>query len=347
MRTRVLDFRLSRAPESLGNCRGDLPRLCGIINEATERLMKAGGETGFWGTWQRMIFNVAPAHPYVTLPRTVARLINLATCNRPSSIQNEFFEFLEHGVGVQPSQCNQLCNFREALDRGNFPTMLDLDNASNEKLLRLYLTEQRDVGKRVLIQAIDKNGTTIRSLDNGVDILGQYVTLQSPFTDFEIHLGANPLSKITGLQKDVTVGDVRIHEVDTVTAESRALTILEPSETTACYRRYYLNGLPAYCCSGQTTVQITAMAKLEFIPVSVDQDYLLISNIPALKNACESVRYSEMDNPQAQAMAISKWKMAIKTLNQELTHYLGREKIAVNFAPFGSDRLERVGIGMI
>lgn len=344
-------FRQSRAPQSLGNCARDIPGLAALVNEATEQAVKAGGETGFWGCWQKMAFAVDPADPYITLPRDVARLINIAVCKFPIRIQNSFFEYLEAGIGVQPTTCNSECQFLETYDRGTFPTFRDLDVTGNPKVIRLYPTDQRDVGRRVFIQGKDSNGTVLRSLDNGVDVPGIYVTLETPFTDTEFQFGEDSGDHpITGVQKDLTVSDVRMYEVDVETGEMVLLSLLQPSELVSCYRRYFLNGLPNSCCQAdeeQDTVAVTALAKLEFVPVAVDQDYLMIGNIPALKALCESVRYGEIDNPQALAMSKVKWDKGIKMLNQELQHYLGRQNPALHFAPFRTATLRRAGVGYV
>lgn len=344
MRNRFLDFRRSRAPSSLGACASDGPRLAGLVNEAQTMLLEAGGETGWYGTWGKMAFNVTRAAPHLTLPRHVARIINAAICSDPVRIQNGFFEVLEYGVGIQPNSC--VCQLKEIYDRGTVPTMVDLDNTGNTKMLRFYITDQRDIGKTILVQAVDSNGSTLRSLANGVDVQGVYIRLAAPFVDSEFTLGANALSKITGFQKDILVGDLRVYEVDTESGTQALLSIFEPSETTPCYRRYYLGGLPSNCCPGETTIQVTAVVKYAFVPVQVDEDWLLISNIPALKRACESIRYGEIDSPQAQATAASKWREAIKLLNAQLDHNFGRQRPAINFSPFGNDRLEYAIGGM-
>lgn len=328
---------------SLGSCASDQPKLAGLVNESSQMLLEAGGEVGWWGTWGRVAFNVDPCDPYLTLHRALVRMINVAVCKTPVRIQNGLYELLEFGVGPQPG-CGCL---REVYDRGTFPTLKDLDNKTNKKCLRFYLTDQRDIDKRILVQGIDTNGTVLRSLDNGIDVEGVYVRLQTPFVDTEFLFGANTSSKITGLQKDITVGDVRVYEVDTVTGASVALSVLEPSEETTAYRRYFLNGLPANCCAGETTVQVTAMCKFAFVPVTVDQDWLVIGNIPALKRACESVRYAEIDSAEAQNMSRAKWQEAIRLLNRELDHHLGKHRPAINFAPFGNDRLEYQSIGSL
>lgn len=338
-------FRQSRAPQSVGSCSSDQPRLASLVNEASQMLLEAGGEVGFWGTWGRFAFNVDPCAPYLTLPRSLVRMINAAICKTPIRIQNGLYELLEFGVGPQPEDCG--CQLREAYDRGTFPTLKDLDNKTNKKCIRFYLTDQRDIGKRILVQGVDTNGTVLRSLDNGIDVEGVYVRLEAPFVDTEFLFGANTSSKITGLQKDITVGDVRVYEVDTVTGASVSLSVLEPSEETTAYRRYFLNGLPANCCAGETTVQITAMCKFAFVPVTVDQDWLIIGNIPALKRACESVRYAENDSPESHAMSRAKWQEAIRLLNRELDHHMGKHRPAIRFSPFGHDTLECAGIGQL
>jgi len=122
---------------------------------------------------------------------------------------------------------------------------------------------------------------------------------------------------------------------------------MEPSEQTASYRRYYLNGLPFNCCPNQEYVQVSAIAKLDFIPVQVDTDYTLIQNIEAIIEEAQAVRYSRIDSVSAKQMAAEKHIQAVRLLNGELTHFEGKNDPAIIFAPFGSARLERVKIGMI
>jgi hypothetical protein len=339
-------FRQSRAPNVLGSCATDYARLSSYVNEATERLLKDAGEWGWWGTWQRTVFNVDPVDPYITIPREVARVQGLTVCKQAVRIRNEFYEFLEAGNGLQPSNacnCSGNTKFLETYDRGFFSTFKDLNSAGNPKQVRLYPTSTRDVGGvRVLVQGLDNNGHVIRGMDNAVNIEGEYMNLATPFVT-----STNYFSSITGVQKDISAGDVLLYEVDSVTGAQVLLSRYQASEDNPSYRRYFLNGMPATCCDGASTVQVTCMAKLDYVPVSVDQDWLLIGNIPALKLECEAVRYEEMDNEKAQKMAESKHAKAVKLLNDELTHYLGRLSPIVNFAPFGTARLERIPIGMI
>ena len=54
-----------------------------------------------------------------------------------------------------------------------------------------------------------------------------------------------------------------------------------------------------------------------------------------------------MDTPTAFQMAQVHHKNAIKLLNGQIVHHLGKEKIAVNFAPWGTATLRRQAIGTL
>lgn len=334
-------IRVSTLPEAIGICAPDLPRISAYVNEAVQRLVIAGGETGWYGTWARTVFDVSAEDPYITLPRSIARIVGVTVCDRPISIQNEWYEFLEFGIGLQPvNSCRQPCQILQMYDRGVVVTPVDMSPPN--KKLRIYMTDAQDATKRVLIQGEDGNDVPITSQDGLNRVDGEYVVLASPFVDTD-----NEINLLTGIQKDVTVGRVLIYELDTTTDTQTLILTMEPSETLAGYRRYFLNGLPANCCGGSNTVQVEGLAKLEFIPMVVDTDYSLIGNLPALVEEVQSIRYGRMDTPQAQQMSVNTHAKAIRLLNKELDHYVGRSKPAINVAVFGSAKLEYQGIGTL
>jgi hypothetical protein len=339
---RLKDVRQSRIPEAIGACAADNGKLLEIVNEAQQRLVFAGGETGWWSSWVKMAFTVnGVTDPYITLPRNIARLINMDVCRNPVRIQNEFYEFLEAGVGLQPG-CE--CNALETYDRGMFPTFSDI--VPPNKRLRFYITDAADIGRRALVQGTDQNGTPIYSIDGIDEVTGIYVSFAQPFADTPFDI-----TTLAGLQKDFTVGQVRVFEVDTVTGVSRLILTMEPSEEVAGYRRYFLNGLPANCCGTTAplapTTQVTAMAKLALIPVAVDPDYFVIQNLVALKEECQAVRFGEMDDSTSAGQAELHHRKAIKLLNGELIHHQGKERPAINFAPFGTAKLSHQRIGSL
>lgn len=344
-RARLLDFRISSGPTDIGLCQSDVAGCAQAVNAAQQELILApeAKDWGWWGSWAFMAFNVDQVNPYITTPRDVARLERMTVCNRPVRIQNQFYEYLDFGIGLQPSNnCRfpQACQELQAYERGTVPTFSDLRAGTT---LRIYVTNAGDVGKRVLVQGTDQNDEVLYSMDGLVQVTGDYLSLDAPFVESDV------LNSVTGLQKDQTLGPVKFFEVDS-SGNQRLLLTMEPSETTANYRRYFINGLPKSCCNpivSTTTVQVTAMAKLEFIPCQVDSDWLLIQNIPALIKQCQSIRLGNMDEFNAKQQAAERHVQAIRMLQGEINHYQGTHRPAIIVAPFGSARLRRQGIGQL
>lgn len=347
-RLRLYDVRLSRLPELVGKCQGDVAGICQYVNAAQRRLLmcREAGDEGWYGTWSEVAFNlVSRNNPYITCPREVARLERIDLCGRPCWIQNQFYEYLDFGNGRMPKRHHDSDCLRMAYTRNNVFTFTD--QSISPCTLRIYTSDPADQadGNRVFLQGLDQNGSQIYTTDGLTEVMGEFVVVGTPFAD-----STYQYSQITGIQKDVTVGFIQIFQVDPVTGNQTLLLTMEPSETVAGYRRYYLNGLPPSCCNAPTTtvpLQVTAIAKLELVPVAVDTDYLLIGNLEAITEEVQSVRYSEIDSESAKKMAQEKHLQAIRLLQGELVHYLGKNNASVSFSPFGTARLERQKIGTL
>lgn len=341
-RLRLGDFRREYGPQLVGLCGSDLPSVASIVNAAQRRLIyaKEAGEEGWWGSWAEVKFNVTQATPVITLDRWMARLERLSVCNNPTPIENQFYEYLDFGAGPQPRSRDWTDMGIRMYSRNNAVMFRDL--TSPPQIMRVSISDPRDAGKHVLIQARDSNGNIILSQDQTQQVMGDLIALQLPFVN-----SAYQYTSVTGIQKDVTYGNVTFTQVDPTTGATVALHSMEPGETTAWYRRYLLWSLPySCCCAGSATIQVGAMAKLELVPATVDSDYLLIQNLEALILECQAVRYSGMDSPNASAKSQEKHNDAVKLLSGELNHYIGKESPAVNIKPFGSACLEALNISM-
>lgn len=347
---------MSRLPSLIGTCQGDVPGIAQYANAAEQRLLKcreAGGES-WWGTWAEVAFaGVSRCAPFITCNRHIARIEKMTVCRHPVMVQNQFYEYLDFGNGRMP-QCRRdnWCNI-QGYTRNNTPTFFDITNGP--KIIRVFATDPADVDatRRVFLSGVDGTNSDIWTQDSLNNVNGQFVSLANPFADAAIQMNA-----ISGVQKDPTNGPVQIFQVDPTTGSQSLLVTMEPNELVSSYRRYYINNLPCNCC-GTTinsclhevpnTVQALAIVKLEPVPVAVDTDYFVIQNLEAMILECQSIRYSEMDSPGAQRLSLQKHTEAVRLLQGELVHYLGKDKPAVNFAPFGSARLNasHVRIGMI
>ncbi len=344
-RPTVADFLASRGPGLLGICSTDVAGACAIINGSTQRLIYTPetGDEGWIGSFAEIAFTLSQTAPNFTAPREVARVIGLDVCTCPVNVQNQFYEYLTFGYGHQPkSACaTGRCAQLQAYDRGNVPTYNDL--VPGNKKLRVYLTDNGDAGKRVLLQGKDQNGVPIRTLDGTVQVDGEFVILSAPFVD-----SVNEFTTISGILKDITLGRVTIYEYNTLTTDTRLLSFMEPGEKSASLRRYFVNGLPKSCCDGTgTTVQVTAMVKLDYVPVSVVTDYLILPNVEALIEEGQSMRYDSIDDPGSKQMASYHHRNAIRRLQGQVIHTQGKIQPAISFSPFGTARLSKQRIGSL
>lgn len=352
MRLTLSKMRQGRLPESIGRCQADVPEIAAAINSAQQRLLyaKEARNEGWIGTWAHTVFNVQRTRPYITLPRQMVRFEKLAVCHRPIFVQNQFYEFLQFGNGYQPFfECTanrSRCPVLQTYDRGMFPTFIDLTPGHLVRVRPLDVLDTQG-NKRVLISGTDAYDTPIMQLDGHFNTNGTYLVLAQPFTDT-----AMTLNSITGIQKDVTNGQVQFWDVDPATGAETLILTMEASEETAWYRRYFLNSLPLSCCPGTVneaanpTVQIDGIVKLNVIPVRIDPDYLLLQNEEAIIAEAQAMRYATMDGMESKALARDAHKAAIGFLQGELAHYLGTDLPAISFKPFGSASLEKQGIGI-
>lgn len=345
-RLRLYDIRMSRFPRVLGLCQADIPRIAEAVNTAERRLLyaKEAGDDGWWGTWAEIAFTLTQATPYWTAPRNIARIAAATACDEPIDVNGQLFEYLQFGNGRLPKRF-MTCEYNALgiYTRNVVPTWYSLSNPP--KTLRVYPDDTADLGKRILIDGTDANGKQIYTQDVLYQVKGEYILMNQPFID-----SVNMFSTITAIQKDFTVGEVGVYQVDPVTGDESLLVTMRPDETTASYRRYYFDSLPRDCCNGRAAtpgVSIKAIVKLDPVPVAVDTDYTLLQNLEALIEEGQSMRYSEMDDTNAKQMSRERHQAAISMLIGEAGHYLGIDKPSIVFAPFGSARLAKKSIGTL
>lgn len=333
----------STLPQKLGLCATNISQMAEAVNEAQSYLMMdpMAPDEGWFGGHAEMLFNVPVTNltGLITTPREVARVIVFDICKRPKSLRNGFYEYLRFGTGKQPRGCNSggaWCGQETAgYERDDvctlnpFPTTVPVS-------IRLYPSDNADLGKRVVLQGLDPNGLPVTSTDatTGQSVLGEFVTLRAPFAT-----AAFQYQSFTGILKDVTKGHVSIFAVDATGAQTQ-ITSLEWNETVARYKQYFLNGLPANCCNTATgIVQVQAQARLDFIPVASPSDYLTIPCVPAIIEECQARRYSGMDTAAGKQFSGSHHAKALSLLNGQIDLYEGKIQTAVRVSIFNKHRL--------
>lgn len=317
MRTTLAEIRDTLIPQVLQLCSTDTSGvLQRYLNEAMVRLLPRGQ----WrGTVVRYRF--CPTANCITWPRQIESILAFAICNWPGEIRSHWYEYLGNGPGQIDASW---CSGGKLLDRGLAVAFDDI--CGEDKKIRVYLDNPSDAGKTILLQGYDENRNWVLTDDGAGGIHnGELVTLQAmPTTYVDTDTVWMP-GGLVGVQKQLTKGAVRLYELDTTTALQRPLAIYEPDELTPEYRRSVVPGLSSSspCCGADaacTQPTVTVLAKLKFVPVRAETDYLLISNIAALKDMCQAIKKRE-NNLVTEAMLYE--ASAVAVLEQELSNFHG------------------------
>lgn len=338
-------FRAQWPAEAMGYCQAD-PMVAAYCNDAQERLLMDPlcPDEGWYGgsITMNLTATVSNGSAYVVTPREIARLIVMGVCSNPVRIRNGFYEYLQFGRGLQPKPCcaGHCGSEFQAFERDNVVTFSEL--LSTPQLIRVYPTDVRDTGLRVLLQGKDQNGQIILTTDPGTgqSAPGEYLQLAFPFST-----SINQFSTLTGLQKDQTYGPLQFFQVDPATGVEVALSTMDPNEASAGYRRYLVNGIPTVnlCCTG-SQIQITAQGRIDFIPVTNETDYLTIPCVPALTEEAQSIRFSRMDAGNAATQSVIHHQRALSLLCGQLDKFHGKVNTAVGLKIFGSQPMRRQSI---
>ena len=299
-------------------------RVVGYINEAQERLLYKGK----WpSTYAR--YSVTNSNGTITWPRQLETIESVAVDDVPAVIRNEWFEFLETGIGLVTASGSDAGTL---VDRGQACSFSDISTGDSEpdKKLKVYYNSA-DNGKTITFQGYDESGNWIKSLHGSSYIDGIRVTFNTStdtadstvagfthYVPFDSSGFTQKWSILSAVRKDVTNFNVQVYEVEATGAvTARLIAEYEPTETSPVYRRSLITGLVD---DGTSTSTVTVVGKLRFIPALNDADWLYINYEAPIKELVMSIRKAEQNLVQ-ESMAYE--ARAVQLMEEYLMHYLG------------------------
>lgn len=308
--------------KAAGLCAND-GRVADYANRAVQRLLPKGKWVG-----SIIRYRICINADCITWPRQIETIEAFAIDGRPRKVRTGWFEFLETGMGILDSRSN---NGNQLVDRGDGHVAFDdITVGSTDARIRIYTDLPESSGKYIILQGYDENANWIRSLDGTEYIDGIKVAIQTaPAT---ITTTTQKFSRLTNVIKDTTNGNVRLYEYNG-TSNVRALAVYEPDETLPSYRRSYVPGLRNIHNGGvdceKASVEVAGKAR--FMPVTKENDFLLIGNLQALESEVRALRAFENELVE-KSMAFE--GQAIKFLQQELdSHHGDGAVVQVRFEP--------------
>lgn len=315
--TRYRDVKVI-AGQVLSLCPDDA-RVFSYVNRACQRLL-------YKGKWKGTIarYRICANSGCLVWPRQIETIEAYAVCRRPGTPRTGWFEFIGSGPGVLDGRT---CAGHNLIDRED---VCSFDNVlGTGKLLAVYCDKQEAAGATITIQYNDGGGNFVRKAYNGVMIDGERIALP-PAGTYAYSTFTVATSGLLRVYKDETVGIVRLYEYDPITTLLRPLGYYAPDETTPIYRASELPGLRSV---GSTTIgtstctgiPVEVRAKIRFIPVSDDDDFMVISYPEAIRLGCQAV-LKEENGKFAEAESI--FQIAQKALDEQLNHYRGSGTVA-------------------
>lgn len=330
MRTLTLGTSKAIISRVLGVCE-DSPKVAQYLNEAEQRILNRSDKPT--GSLVRLR-TCAGENNCVSWSRQIQTIEAFAICNTPITIRPGEWEFIGYpsgnGIRDEDSPGTML------IDRGTscaFDDVIATDAAPRR--IAAIAANVADVGKKIVLRYYNSSGQKVYSSIDGIVQEGQELTLVSPLAVFPANAAVTSANVATGglyhVVKEVTEYPVYLYEYDpTAVVDPDSITKMlaqyEPSEEVPIYRRSFVPGLSTWAaCSGgnedcTSNKAITALVKLQHVPVVVDNDPLVIGNIAALKLMVMAIMREEANRNEESAILEAKAKAEI---DGELSSYLG------------------------
>jgi len=241
----------------------------------------------------------------------------------PQQMQSPWYEFIGYGLELlgatsTPNSFNWP-RFEGVLDKDEVATFEEIPKCNGPWYPRIYgQTDERVNGVRptIILQGYDQNNNRVTSSDGaGGFIDGVAVAINGDTAPFWVDC-PQAFSYITAIIKPVTKKNVLLY----VTNGSDLVYIGQYAfgDTTPAYRQYSIPALNLN--DGCNDVCVLARCRRRYVPITTDNDFLLISNLPALLSMVQATYYREAGD----ADSFAKYKLvAIDALRKEAKAYIG------------------------
>lgn len=304
------------------------PEFLQYLNDAEDALLERGNWWGSLKVLRGCVYNSC-----LVFPRQVSTVLAFDSCGSIPP-KNQWFSFdavlPEHVHHWNRHGFFQCASNMALVDSGTTSVFSQIP-CLNDRYIQIYITDPSDVGKVITIFGVDGNGLEILTthsdgtIQSGIEIVLALPFVQTPML----------IKRVDRVIKDVTSHPIYLYQFDG--SRRFPLAIYQPSETLPEYRSSRITGGHTCCPS-----QISALVKLQHVPIINDDDLVIIDNLEALALAIQSLKLSDAyDSAGAEGMM----SRAIHSLNLQIRNRLPIDTIPVRFAPQGTAHLRRQKIG--
>ncbi len=295
-------------------------RLLNYTNLATEEL---SNEADWPCLVDRLRFQIYSQH--FTLPARYERALFINLDDVPQPMQSPWFDFIGYGPDLIASTDNDTCDTSTSpwlcegvLDRDDVCTYAPIPEYEDTALYYTLKVQAESIENAiaVTIMGYDQNGKWIRSSPGNVWQDG--ITFNLSAGTGQLATDPQVFTKITDVIKPVTNDFIDLYYTPSGLTTYTQIANWEAWETNPAYRDYYIPGL-----TEGTAYTVKAKCRLRYRPIAFDNDFLLISNLPALKAMIRALFYMEAKDMENYA----NFKLAsLDLLKKEAISYRGKQR---------------------
>lgn len=305
---RLIDARNDIGIRNVSGVCTDSAEFASQVNAVTRRLMRRGG---WWKT--EVLMRICIQGCRIVWPRQVGTVLGIRFCRHGAiQIKNNWWAIYGY----------KSCNDRDQWSADAVARDADTSPCFNEitgntgKYIRWNVVKRNDVGKTMRIYGTQFGGQQLQEKNsNGDWVPGLTIVAAAPYA-----ITTTLVTKITAIVIEGGMQGMNyLYQVDPTSGDLLMLGEYQPGETNPSYRVSRIENVCAVCATtdsyGREMRYGDALVKLEFIPALTDDDWILLSNLDALKIGIQALRLEE-NNDDVQAQV--KWALAIKELNMEV-----------------------------
>lgn len=277
------------------------------INEVTEQLMIRGGWVGL-----EVLMRFCLTSCDVVFPRIVGTVIGARSCCGDMPIRNPWYEIA--GSCSCPFYGTSMLR-----DNGFVPTYNKISGTTGKRVA-YHVIHNDDIGRAITIYGTKAGGLPLQTKQaDGTWVDGVTITAFSAGGAVLPAMTVDLVTNITSITREATSGMTFLYEYGPDKNGVNALRDLaqfQPNELRPQYRSMRISTWPGFTkrtdADGRVFSQLEIMAKLEFIPLVNEWDFLLIDSYSALRYGIQAYKKDVSGDAEG---AESFWLKAIRDLN--------------------------------
>lgn len=306
------------------------PRVKSNTNLAIKELMNTFDMPS---VFDRLRFRIHCGH--LVLPSDYDRMAMCRVDGIPMQMQSPWFEFVGYGLDplTNSSQANLPYNLNSSgwyegvIDKEEVVTFEEIPECGGPWFLRVAaMVDERVDGVRpkILIQGYDHDNNWIRTKDTEGNYRdGFEVEINGDTVPFFVQTDQS-VRYLTGIIKPTTQMNVLLYVANTDNSIVKYIAQYAPKDLRPVYRQYHVPGLRFVAADYAFRRNcVLAYCRKRYVPITNDNDWLLIPNLPALQTMIQATYYRVAKDFTSYANAKA---AAVQILKDEAKAYIGLQR---------------------